>query len=131
MSFSWSMSTISDTEGFPAPGSERENVTCARKPSPSGEVRFVGLLITFAIHRFPSPGGTSETMSLFCAQVDAADANGIHGLADEHEDIRVSTMSADDALAAVARGEIISAPAVVALQWLAMNRDRLRARWRT
>ncbi len=77
-----------------------------------------------------SPGGTSETIALFCARVDARTANGIHGLADEHEDIRVTTMPADDALAALERGDIVSAPAVIALQWLALHRERLRERWR-
>ena len=76
-----------------------------------------------------SPGGTSETMALFCACIDSAGANGIHGLADEHEDIRVTAMPVADALAALESGDIVSAPAVIALQWLALNRDRLRARW--
>jgi len=76
-----------------------------------------------------SPGGTSETMSLFCARADASGAEGIYGLADEHEDIRVTTMVFADALAAVERGDIVSAPAIIALQWLALHRDRLRDRW--
>ena len=77
-----------------------------------------------------SPGGTSETMTLFCARVDAASACGIHGLDDEHEDIRVSTLPVAEALALLECGDIVSAPAVIALQWLALNRDRLRAQWR-
>ncbi len=77
-----------------------------------------------------SPGGTSETIALFCARIDARAANGIHGLADEHEDIRVTTMAFADALAAVERGDVVSAPAIIALQWLALHRDRLRERWR-
>ena len=77
-----------------------------------------------------SPGGTSETIALFSARIDARAANGIHGLADEHEDIRVTTMAFADALAAVERGDVVSAPAIIALQWLALHRDRLRERWR-
>ncbi len=42
------------------------------------------------IHRFlPSPGGSTETVDLFCGRVDAGKAGGIHGLADESEDIKV------------------------------------------
>jgi ADP-ribose pyrophosphatase len=77
-----------------------------------------------------SPGGTSETIALLCARADASGANGIHGLADEHEDIRVTAVPFADALAAVERGDVVSAPAIIALQWLALNRDRLRERWR-
>jgi ADP-ribose pyrophosphatase len=77
-----------------------------------------------------SPGGTSETIALLCACTDASGANGIHGLADEHEDIRVTAVAFADALAAVERGDVVSAPAIIALQWLALNRDRLRERWR-
>ncbi len=77
-----------------------------------------------------SPGGTSETIALFCARTDASGAEGIHGLADEHEDIRVTALPFADALAAVDGGDIVSAPAIIALQWLALNRDRLRDRWR-
>ena len=46
------------------------------------------------------------------------------------EDIRVTTMAFADALAAVERGDVVSAPAIIALQWLALHRDRLRERWR-
>lgn len=77
-----------------------------------------------------SPGGTSEVIALFCARVDAARADGIHGLSDEHEDIRVTVLPFSDALVTLARGDIVSAPAVIALQWLALNRERLRERWR-
>lgn len=77
-----------------------------------------------------SPGGTSETLALFCVRADASGAEGIHGLADEHEDIRVTTIPLADALAALDRGDIVSAPAIIALQWLALNRDRLRELWR-
>lgn len=76
-----------------------------------------------------SPGGTSETVALFCARADARDADGIHGLDEEHEDIRVAAVSFDEALAALNRGDVVSAPAVIALQWLALNRERLRKLW--
>jgi ADP-ribose pyrophosphatase len=76
-----------------------------------------------------SPGGSSETVRLYCGQVDAGAAGGIHGLADEGEDIRVEVASFDDALARVADGRIDSAAPVIALQWLALNRERLRRRW--
>ena len=77
-----------------------------------------------------SPGGTTERVTFFCGRVDAAAAGGIHGGAEENEDIRVVTMSVDEATAAVADGRIRVANAVIPLQWLALNRERLRAAWR-
>jgi len=76
-----------------------------------------------------SPGGTSESVTLFAGRVDSAGAGGIHGLDHEHEDIRVFTLPADEALDLLARGSIRNALAVIALQWLALNRNELRKKW--
>ncbi len=78
---------------------------------------------------YMTPGGSSERIALFCGRVDTAGVGGIHGLADEGEDIRAFAEPADAALARLARGEIVNAMTVIALQWLALNRDDLRARW--
>src|SRR5665213_846223 len=51
------------------------------------------------IRRFlPSPGGSTETVELFCGRVDAGVAGGFHGLAEEHEEIRVIVETAAAAL---------------------------------
>lgn len=76
-----------------------------------------------------SPGGTSETISLYCGRVNSEGIGGLHGLADEAEDIRVSTVTFDEAWAMFQAGRINSAAPVIALQWLAMNRADLRRRW--
>ncbi|MFA5530066.1 MAG: NUDIX domain-containing protein [Thiohalomonadaceae bacterium] len=76
-----------------------------------------------------SPGGTSESISLFCGRVDSTGVGGLHGLADESEDIRVCTVSFDEAWDLFRQGRINSAAPVIALQWLAMNRTALRERW--
>ncbi len=78
----------------------------------------------------PSPGGSSEVITLFAACVDASAAGGQHGLAEEHEDIRVETISSDDAIALLDRGGIEDGPTLVALLWFARHRDRLRREWR-
>ncbi len=72
-----------------------------------------------------SPGGTSEFITLYLGRVDSRDAGGVHGIDDE--DIRTVVMDTDDALAALADGRIVAANAVIALQWLALNRARLIA----
>jgi ADP-ribose pyrophosphatase len=78
----------------------------------------------------PSAGGTSETVSLFCGRVSAANAGGIHGCDDEDEDIRVIAMPFAKAFAMTESGEIANSAALISLQWLALNRDRLRREWR-
>ena len=76
-----------------------------------------------------SPGGTNELVHLFGAHVDCSRAGGIHGLALENEDIRVRPMPAAEALAGIRDGRIWNAPSIMALQWLALNRERLRREW--
>ena len=78
---------------------------------------------------FASPGGSSETVALFCGRCDTRTAGGIHGVTGEGEDIRVIVRSFSTILDELRDGAIRSAPALIALQWLALNRDRLRARW--
>lgn len=75
---------------------------------------------------FLSPGGCTERISLFVGLVDSEGAGGVHGLAHEDEDIRVVVWPFDQAFAEIG-GKIITAPAMICLQWLAMNRDRLRS----
>ncbi|MBM3532614.1 MAG: NUDIX domain-containing protein [Alphaproteobacteria bacterium] len=74
----------------------------------------------------PSPGGCSETVWLYAALVDLSNAGGLAGVADEDEDIRIVVMDFDDAFARMLRGEIDNAISIMSLQWLALNRPRLR-----
>lgn len=76
-----------------------------------------------------SPGGTSERLSIVVGEVDATTAFGVHGLAEEHEDIRVHVVSRAQAYRWVEQGVIDNAASVIALQWLALNHRRLRAQW--
>lgn len=78
---------------------------------------------------FPSPGGCSEFAHLYCARVDSEGIGGIHGLDSEDEDIRVFVESSDDAIGRLAQDGVHSAITIIALQWLALNRERLRAAW--
>jgi len=78
---------------------------------------------------FVSPGGTSELISLFCGKVDATGVSGVHGLAEEAEDIRVSVVPFAQALRYVRDGHIRSAAPIIALQWLQLHHQELRARW--
>jgi ADP-ribose pyrophosphatase len=76
-----------------------------------------------------SPGGTSERLFLYCGHVSAEGVGGIHGLDSEHEDIRVSAVDFAEARAWLEQGRINSAGPIIAMQWLVMNRERLRQQW--
>jgi ADP-ribose pyrophosphatase len=78
---------------------------------------------------FPSPGGSDESVGLFCARVDSGPVGGIHGLAEENEDIRVMAVPAATALEWVDLGHINNAITLVALLWFARHRETLRRRW--
>lgn len=76
-----------------------------------------------------SPGGTSERLSIFVGEVDASVANGVHGLAEENEDIRVHVVSRETAYGLVEQGKIDNAASVIALQWLQLHYQQLRKEW--
>jgi ADP-ribose pyrophosphatase len=76
-----------------------------------------------------SPGAINEPLALYCANVDSSTAEGIHGLDHEHEDIRVFTVNPDTALEWLNDGKIINAMTIIALQWFALNREKIRNRW--
>ncbi|NIY47804.1 ADP-ribose diphosphatase [Cedecea colo] len=76
-----------------------------------------------------SPGGTSERSSILVGEVDATTAEGIHGLVDENEDIRVHVVSREKAYQLVEEGYIDNAASVIALQWLQLHYEKLRNEW--
>ncbi len=78
-----------------------------------------------------SPGAVTETVRMFCGRVDSAGVGGLHGLAEEGEDIRVSVMPIEDAVALLDTGRIVNAKAIIALQWIARHYDALKAQWTT
>jgi ADP-ribose pyrophosphatase len=80
-------------------------------------------------HFFGSPGGAAETTQLFCGRVDSSQIGGVYGIAEEHEDIQVHVVSFAESQRLLAEGKIRAAPAVIALQWLALNRESLRQHW--
>ncbi len=77
-----------------------------------------------------SPASTPERLHLYCGQVDARTLGGIHGLAEEGEDIRVVCLPAEQVLTQeLFTGRICSATPLLGLLWFAQQRAALRARW--
>lgn len=84
----------------------------------------------FPVYRYlVSPGGTTEATTLFIGRADTASLGGLHGLHEEHEDIKVHVLSADRALELLHTARIENAVTIIGLQWLALNRTSLRQRW--
>jgi len=75
---------------------------------------------------YVSPGGSSERIHLFYSAVqrEGKETSG-GGILAEGEDIRVLTMPVDQALEELERGRVVDAKTIIALQWLALNRDTL------
>jgi ADP-ribose pyrophosphatase len=74
----------------------------------------------------PSAGSSDEHMFFFLAVVDAAKVPERTGAVDESEHIRPLRATIDEALAALKTGKLHYSATVFSLQWLALNRDRLR-----
>ena len=81
----------------------------------------------FVCRGLSSSGILSELSCIYCAIVDSEGAGGIHGLDHEHEDIRVAVHSFAEAMRLVEDGVFQHCQGIIALQWLAANRDRLRS----
>lgn len=77
----------------------------------------------------PSPGGSDESVALFCGRVDSTLAEGVHGLAEEGEDIRVAVKPLAEIEALLDTGAIENGHTLIALYWLLRHRDRLRQLW--
>lgn len=78
---------------------------------------------------YTTPGGSSEWITLFCGKVDSTQVGGIHGLDHEDEDILVRAVDFDEAYLMLENGEIESAIPIIAIQWLALNRQKLKQEW--
>ena len=78
---------------------------------------------------YVSPGGTTEQCALYCGRVDSEGVGGIFGLDHEFEDILVEVVDVEQAAAWLNDGTINSAASIIGLQWLLLNRERLRKEW--
>ena len=85
--------------------------------------------LTHCLSVWDSPGGTVERLHLFVGKVDSSQAKGIHGLADENEDIRVHVVKREQAYQWMCEGKIDNGIAVIGLQWLQLNYAKLQKRW--
>ncbi|HSP49580.1 MAG TPA: NUDIX hydrolase [Pseudolabrys sp.] len=72
-----------------------------------------------------TPGLTDEEVTVFLAAVDASRVPERSGAATEGEQIKTFRVSIDAALAGLSAGKMRNGPLSIALQWLALNRNRI------
>lgn len=76
-----------------------------------------------------SPGGTTERIHIYVGEVDATEAEGIHGLESENEDILVRRVSEQQAVEWLETGVIDNATALIAMQWFLLNKQTVLDEW--
>lgn len=66
-----------------------------------------------------SPGGSSERIFLYCAEVDENIPRAVGGgLDEEHEDIEIVEVTLEEAWGLLESRQIVDAKTIIALQWL-------------
>lgn len=115
--------------GMTEAGETNENVVHREAQEEAGcRVQHLEHLYTYWV----SPGGMDEQIDLFLGIIDSQQIQeGIYGLEEENEDIRVELVSTDDAFKGLQDGRINNAMAIIGLQWLQLNHARLRQQYRT
>jgi ADP-ribose pyrophosphatase len=76
-----------------------------------------------------SPGAGSEICWFFIGEIDSSKAAGVHGLAEEHEDIKLHVIPVETAIAWLDAGKIGTAAMLITVGWLARHHNALRRRW--
>ena len=69
-----------------------------------------------------SPGAGPEEVFVFLGECDLSDAGGLHGLAEEGEDILARVVDAERAIGMLGSREVRNGLSIIALQWFALRR---------
>jgi ADP-ribose pyrophosphatase len=78
---------------------------------------------------YVSPGISDDQVTLYCGRVNAPSAGRIHGVWEEGEETKVVILDAEQAFRETFTGRINTMTAIIGIQWLAVNRRRLRLAW--
>jgi ADP-ribose pyrophosphatase len=113
--------------GLVEPG-EPYDAVARRETREEAGIEVIGDLIPI-LRYSPMTGSSDEAVMLFCGRVDASGAGGIHGIVEEHEDIRVVVKSWAEIEAMVDAGQIESGHTLLGLYWLLRHRERVRKAW--
>ena len=119
----WMMEIIA---GYQEPGESAEEVAFREAFEEAG-CKVTELLSMYKY--YSSPGGSNEQIQTFLGRTESSGINGIHGLDEEGEDIKVHVISSQQAFDWLDSGKIDSAAPIIALLWFRLNRDRIREMW--
>ncbi len=78
-----------------------------------------------------SPGGSSEKVTAYCGYIDANNVDGIYGLAEENENIKVNAVSVAECVNLIQSDQIKNAHTIISLQWLLLNHEFIKNYWIT
>ncbi len=118
--------TLEPVGGVVEPGRDSARVVAQEAMEEAGcEIRALESIGTFLV----SPGISDDRVGLFCGCVDAGSAGGVYGLQREGEDTRVVIVDLEQAIQELFAGRINTTTAIITIQWLVLNRDRLRSAW--
>lgn len=107
---------------------ERAEDVARREASEEAGLSIIGDLVP--VQRYlPTPGNSEEIVEMFCGRVDSSGAAGVHGLPEEHEDIRVVVRTVAELEAMLDAGQVETGHTLIALYWLLRHRDELRRKW--
>ena len=83
----------------------------------------------FVARYYPSPGGVAQVLHSYLGIADLPDAAGGRALGhpEEGEDILGHVVSYAEALRLLEAGDMVNAPLILTMQWLAQHRAHLRA----
>ncbi|WP_135078056.1 NUDIX domain-containing protein [Terasakiella sp. SH-1] len=85
--------------------------------------------VEFIMDYLVTPGGSTESMHLFCVEISIDEAVEFAGLEHEGEDIRVLKVPLKEALAKLSCGQVHNSMSIIALQWLQLNHHNIRKKW--
>ena len=119
----WMMEIIA---GYQEPGESAEGVA-RREAHEEAGCEVTELLPMYKY--YSSPGGSNEQIQIFLGRTQSSGIEGIHGLDEEGEDIKVHVMKCQQAFDWLDDGRIDSAAPIIALQWFRLHRERIRSEW--
>ncbi len=83
----------------------------------------------YVTFQYPSPGGCSEKVTIYIADVDLSHIDSHGGLEVESEDLRIFKSSTATAFRMVEKSRVCNAVAIIALMYLQLHHDKVRAQF--
>ncbi len=122
----WEPWLIEIVAGIIEPGEDFEEVARRETTEETGldvkNLEFIGKYLS-------SPGGSTESVQMYCAHVDATNAEGIHGLTEEGEDIRVVNLPVSEAFSLLDKGRITNGMTLIGLEWFKKRHHDFQRNW--